>query len=677
MKKHSRIIKKLFKWGIIIVILVVGGTFLYQRFLSGKVSSTSAQTTTIKTAQVEMRTIENILSSSGTIQPLDSYEVSTLVEGEIIAADFEVGDTVQEGQVLYKINTDTLDSKISTAETAVERANKNYDKAEKSYQDALAAYDKAQADYNDASDEYSNLDVLSTETGIVKSVLVEVGDNVQKGSQIAQIYDNSKMLLVVPFNASEVDSSLVGKTAKVTINDSFETIKGKVTEVSSIEEAYSGNRVIKDVTIEVSNPGGITNTTAASASIGSIYSVDMGTFSVKTDAVITSDVTGEIASLNLQEGDSIKEGDVVLAISQKSVDDELANYLNAVDNAQNTVDNTKDALDEKQQAIEDADTNLQDVIDTKTDYTITAPVTGKVISKNMLKGETIDSSNFNSTLCTIYDLSSVTFEMYVDELDIKEVVVGQKVNVTADAFSGKEFTGTVTNVSLKSSTSGGVTQYPVTVRIDDVGDLLPGMNVTGNIVIDEAVNAIAIPSDALQRGDVVYVKDDTASTGTGSAQTADTSTAQGNATQGNTAQGNTAQGNAAQDNAAQGNAAQGNATQGNAAQGNTTQGNSTGPGNNVPDGYKAVTVTTGITDGDYIEITSGNLTEGDEIFLAYVTTSSSSGLEDLLSQFNMNNNQSQNTQQMPSGMSGGNFNSGGGNFNGGGNFSGGSGFPGN
>ena len=57
--------------------------------------------------------------------------------------------------------------------------------------------------------------------------------------------------------------------------------------------------------------------------------------------------------------------------------------------------------------------------------------------------------------------------------------VGQKVEVTADALEGQTFTGTVTNVSLESAYSNGVTTYPVTVTMDEMGDLLPGMNVDG------------------------------------------------------------------------------------------------------------------------------------------------------------------------------------------------------
>ena len=98
--------------------------------------------------------------------------------------------------------------------------------------------------------------------------------------------------------------------------------------------------------------------------------------------------------------------------------------------------------------------------------------------------------------------------MSIDELDIQSVKVGQKVTVTADAFEGQTFSGTVTNVSLESTYSNGVSTYPVTVTMDEAGDLLPGMNVDGVITLEEANDVLTIPVDALMRGNQVYIKDD-------------------------------------------------------------------------------------------------------------------------------------------------------------------------
>ncbi len=570
MKRIPKIVKKIIKWGIVIVIIIAGGTFLYQRFIGSRIIQSSAESAVIRTAEVTVRDIQNVLSSSGTIGPLASYGVTTLVQGEVTAADFEEGDIVQEGQVLYQIATDNLDSQIENAETAISRAEEDYAKAEDSYQDAQDDYKEANEDYEEALNKNSNTTVESSASGIVTALFVQAGDTIQKGSQIAEIYDNSIMLLTIPFSASEVDSSLVGEEAEVVIEDSFESLKGKVTKVGSIDKVLTGNRLVKEVTIEVENPGGLTEQTVADAIIGDLYSMDTGTFSVKTNAVITSDLSGEIHTLSLQEGGRVKDGDVVITISEDAILEQLENYRKAVDNAQDAVDNAREVLKDKEEAIEDAQAELQEIIDTRTNYSITAPVTGKVISKDILKGDTIGSSNFNSALCTIYDLSSVTFNMYVDELDVMKVVKGQEVEITADALEGVQIKGVVTNVSLQSTSSQGVTQYPVTVRIDDVGNLLPGMNVTGEIIVEKAEGVLAIPSDALQRGDVVYIKDDTVTEALG----------------------------------------------------------------DIPAGFRSVQVTTGITDGDYIEVTGG-LSEGDEIYLTRTAASEGAVFEGMMSEFSI------------------------------------------
>ncbi len=587
MNRTFYFIKKILKFVIFIAVIVAVGLFAYNRIFAKETKPSSTQASyTVKS--VETRTIQNVLSSSGTIEPLNTYDVTSLVQGEVIAADFEEGDLVDEGQVLYQISTDTLDNEIENAETMVSRAKENVTKAKENYADALDNLNEAEADYEEAKEDYADSEVTSTETGIVKTLFVEEGDTVQNGAQIAEIYDNSYMLLTIPFAASEVDDSLIGKTAEVAIGDEFETTKGTVTDIDVIDEVLSGNRIVRDVTIKVKNPGGITNSTTATAAIGEISSMEEGTFSVLTNAVITSDGSGVIKTLNIKRGDNIKDGDIVLTLTQENVEDKLSSFTNAIENAQKTVDSASDSIESAEESLEDAQADLEDVIDSKTDYYITAPISGKIIRKDTLKGDTIKNSGGSSTLCVIYDLSAVTFSMYVDELDVLSVKEGQEVSVTADALDGVTFTGVVTNISLESTASSGVTQYPVTVRIDEVGDLLPGMNVTGNIIIEEAENCLAIPSDALQRNNVVYVKDDSANEATNEA-TNEVEEAEGESV-------------------------------------NEETGNRF---NDVPDGFKAVTVETGITDGDYIQIISG-LDGTEEVYIARNISSEATTQEESL-----------------------------------------------
>lgn len=596
-KKNRR--KKLIKIIIILIIVAVVVIIGYQKFIAGKVRKSDSENT-IQTAKVETRDIQNVLTSSGTIQPLNTYDVKTLVEGEVISAEFEEGEEVKEGQVLYQITTDTLDKKIETARTSVTRAEKNYDKAVDNYDKAKVSYEEAQSDYKEAAAKYKDLSLTSAAGGIITELMVKEGDTVQKGSQLAKIYDNSYMLLDIYFNSSDVTSSLVGKSASISIEDSTENLKGTVTKISSVEEVLSGNRLVKKVTIKVKNPGGITTTTMAAATIGSLSSSEEGTFKVLEDSVITADKAGEISKLLVQEGDKVKEGETIGVLDKETYSDQLESYEKAVENAKDSMENMADSVESAKESIEDAESSLEEVIDTKTDYSITAPISGKVIRKDALGGDTINSQ---SSLCVIYDLSSVTFEMYVDELDVKSVAVNQEVNITADALENTEIHGVVTNISLESTTSGGVTQYPVTVRIDEVGELLPGMNVTGEIVIEKAEGVLAIPADALMRGDVVYVKDasaaDTGNTKAEDAEAADQSPKENLFA------------------------------------------------SNIPDGFKAVQVETGLTDGDYIEIKSG-LTANDEV---YVQRNSSGETQTMMpGMFNIEGGQG-----MPGGGQGGNW----------------------
>ena len=84
--------------------------------------------------------------------------------------------------------------------------------------------------------------------------------------------------------------------------------------------------------------------------------------------------------------------------------------------------------------------------------------------------------------------------------------MGQKVQVTADSVEGQTFEGTVTSVNLAGTTTNGVTTYPVEVQIDEYGDLLPGMNVDTEIVVEEVQDVIGIPVSAVVRGNKVLVQ---------------------------------------------------------------------------------------------------------------------------------------------------------------------------
>lgn len=441
-------------------------------FLGGGGSSASAAALSYTTAAVERRDITLSITGSGALQAADSYSVTTLLEGTILTADFEEGAQVEEGTVLYTIDSSGASSSLEQSQISLDQAQRNYNKQ---------------------LDKQADLNVAATTAGQVYSLDVEVGDEVGAGQTIATVRDSGTMRLDVPFPADEASEFYVGQSASVTLDSTFETLSGTISKINGNTTVLSGNVMVRTVTIDVSNPGGLSTEQSASAAVGSVTSTGSGTFTYRAEKVITASVSGEVSSIQVSEGDWVSKGQTLAVLVSGDLDDSLQSASESLRNAQISLENRYDQLD---------------------DYTITSPIKGTVIDKNYNAGETSES---NQVLCTVYDLSYLTMTLSVDELDISNIAVGQAVSVTADAVENKTYAGVVTKVSVAGTSSSGVTTYPVTIRIDETDGLLPGMNVDATIVLDSATGALAIPTAALQRGNTVLVTADSPSAANGTA----------------------------------------------------------------------------------------------------------------------------------------------------------------
>lgn len=585
------------KSGRIVIVLIVvlaallGGFFLYKK----KTSSQKSQgDQSVSTATVKRTDISSELTASSSLSPKDTYEVTSLVEGEVIEANFEEGDVVEKGQVLYRIDASSMDSDLSSAQTSLQRAKESAR--------------TAQSDYAEETARIAGNTYRSTASGYIKTLYIKEGDKVNNGTKIADLYDDSVMKITVPFLSGEAAEINVGDEAAVTLEDTGEQISGTVTVISSMEETLSGGRLVKNVTVEVSNPGGLTTDTAASVTVDGFVCSAEATFTAKTETTLSVELSGnkslEIENLLIHEGSYVDKNSDLFRVTAKTAEEYLKEFKDAVESADDNLEN--------------AENKLSDTQDNVDDYTITAPISGTVITKNAKVGDKISkSSSGTTTMAVIYDLSTMTLEMSVDELDVSSIKVGQSVEITADAVEGETFTGTVTNVSLQSSYSNGVTNYPVTVTLDDTGSLLPGMNVDAKIILDSSENALVIPASALMRGNRVYVKKSSDSTENADTQRNGSSDNAGDADSERKNHGDGTQNADSADRQPDAGAEASGSSKGSGTDNSSSK--STGSGksgsSNVPDGFEAVQVTTGIINDDYVEILSG-LSEGDEVYIS-------------------------------------------------------------
>jgi len=147
----------------------------------------------------------------------------------------------------------------------------------------------------------------------------------------------------------------------------------------------------------------------------------------------------------------------------------------------------------QQQAVEKARTNLGYA-------TITAPIDGVVLSKEVEEGQTVASAMTTPTLFIIAkDLTDMRVIADIDEADIGGVVEGQRVTFTVDAFPDDTFTGTVTQVRQEATTESNVVTYEVVISAPNKGlKLKPGLTASVTIFTLEKHNVSAVPSKALR-----------------------------------------------------------------------------------------------------------------------------------------------------------------------------------
>jgi HlyD family secretion protein len=132
--------------------------------------------------------------------------------------------------------------------------------------------------------------------------------------------------------------------------------------------------------------------------------------------------------------------------------------------------------------------------------TISSPIEGTVIQRNVDAGQTIQASFQAPTLFIIAsDLKAMQIEVNVDESDIGLIKEGQRVSFTVQAYPDETFAGKVRQVRLQSTVIQNVVNYTVVVDAsNESGKLLPGMTATVDFVIDEKKNVLLVPNSAIQ-----------------------------------------------------------------------------------------------------------------------------------------------------------------------------------
>lgn len=454
-----------------VVLLLIMSVFVVTKILNGNKDSES--NSNFSTYEVKRRNITVTLSGSGTLQPANAYTIKSLVDGDIISSPFEEGQVVKKDTLIYKLDSSDVSTSIEQAENSLAQSRNNYQYKIKSLDD---------------------LKIKATVDGTITELDVEAGDTVKSGQTIAIIRNINVMSITLSFVSGFAADFYVGQSASVLLNDIGETMNGKISKIG-VEKAIDGNAIIREVTIDVVNPGALSSSQTASATVGDIRSIDEGTFHYKDEETITADVAGKVSEIKAKEGEKVVKNQVIVAMSSDATNEDVDNAASSLTDTELSLQNARNKLD---------------------NYHIASPIAGTIVEKNYKEGDTLEAGD---TLCTIFDLSYLKLVLNVDELDIGKVKTGQSVKITASNSDDTEYNGIVTKININGTTVNGVTSYPVTIRIDHTVNLLPGMNVDAKIEVKSLENVLSIPVGVVARNGQVLVKTGESASSTDKANT--------------------------------------------------------------------------------------------------------------------------------------------------------------
>lgn len=410
-------------------------------------------------AGVTRQDITVSVSGSATLEPADSYQVTTLVSGTIQDAPFEEDDTVEKGDLLYVMDSGDAQSSVDRANISVEQSRLSYAQAQEALHPTVPI------------------------SGVINEVFVHDGDDVTAGAALAKIVANTDLTIDFLFPYVSAGQFYVGQSASVFIGNFDGAVQGTVTAVSDGDTVTSNGMATSSVRVKLANPGIVSDAYTASAVIGSYCSYGKASINMPGAATVYASGSGTVSGFSKLVGSAVTKGETLCTVDSESIRSQLQSARLSLESAQLSAGTAANAVE---------------------DYRVTSPISGTVIEKNFKTGDKVDGVS-SGTMATIFDLSYLKMEMSVDELNIGKVQVGQTVTITASALPGQIFTGEVKRVSVNGTTTNGFTSYPVTIILREYGDLRPGMNVSAEIQGDTASNALCVPVAAVSRGNTVQV----------------------------------------------------------------------------------------------------------------------------------------------------------------------------
>lgn len=439
--RFGRAVRKTVKIIVVVALLCGAGLFGLKAYINKQAESSS--TTSYSRAVVTRGALEETVYGSGTTSARNQTNVLAEAEGTLTDLRVSVGDAVKAGDILAVMTNTDLDDTITDLEFDLWELD-----------DQILS--------TSAGSKVTTIEAPAA--GRVVAIYAKAGDDAlavfRREGALAIISTDGRMKVEL----SDVDtSSGVSLGEKLTVTG--ETFIAEGTVVDLTRQGTCLTLTIQDDSL----PMGETVTVARQ------NGVSLGTSTLEVNKpMAVSSYGGTIESVKISIGDKVKRADTLFKLTDSPLTLKI--------------ENLRLQREAAAKSLEEAKQQRENLI-------VVAPCDGTIATLSISEGDEISSG---AMLCSILEGEDMNLTIAVDELDVVEVEVGQKVKITVDALSDAEMDGEVYKIAPVGSNSGGVTTYDVELTFDAEGSgVRSGMNATGEITIASTDSTLYVPVEAL------------------------------------------------------------------------------------------------------------------------------------------------------------------------------------
>ena len=448
--KAGRIVRKTVRTVVVLAVIAGAGLFGLKAYIQKQAESSDSES--YSRAVVTRGAMEETVYGTGTTSARNQTNVLAGADGTLTDLRVSVGDEVKAGDILAVLTNADLDDEITDLE---------FD---------LWELDDTILDTGVGSKVTA---VEAPAAGRVMAIYAGVGDDAlavfRREGALAIISTDGRMKVEL----SDVDASAgVALNDKLTVTGEDFTAEGTVVDLT--RQGTSLTLTIQDDSLPI----------GASVAVATMDGVSLGTATLEVNKpMAVSSYGGTIESVHTQVGKNVKRGETLFKLTDSPITLKLENL---------------------RLQRETANKSLEEAKEQRENLIVIAPCDGTIATLNVSEGDEITNG---ALIGSILEGEDMNLTIAVDELDVVEVAVGQKVKITVDALSDAEMDGEVYKIAPVGSNSGGVTTYDVELTFDAAGSgVRSGMNATGEITVASTDDTLYVPVEALMTiGDATYL----------------------------------------------------------------------------------------------------------------------------------------------------------------------------